>query len=265
MTRIVTTAAAILILTIAIGCESNTGRSQMLPHRTNPHLDTANEPLPLDAPSQADQIELVEQMTMHRHAYRRSLQALAQYYDARGDHEKVTWATRELEALDRIPMYRYIVEAQVFPPTLSASERIPAADQMYEEAEKTRRQAGVMVPTMLKNEEILRAALARYAELIRTYPSSDKIDDAAYRMGGIHEDFRDYELAFQFYQRAYQWDPSTPYPARFRAANILDRRLRRRAEALELYQEALIKESQFDEWRIPIERRVRELTSSGTN
>ena len=31
MTRIVTTAAAILILTIAIGCESNTGISQQLP------------------------------------------------------------------------------------------------------------------------------------------------------------------------------------------------------------------------------------------
>lgn len=265
MTRIVITAAAILLLTIAIGCESNTGRSQMLPHRTNPYLDTANEPPPLASPSHSDQIELVEQMTMHRQGYRRTLQALAQHYDARGDHQKLTWARQELEALDRIPMYRYIVEAQVFPPTLRASDRIPAADQMYEEAEKIRRQAGVMVPAMLKNEEILRAALTKYAELIRTYPTSDKIDDAAYRMASIHEDFRDFELAFQFYQRAYQWDPTTPYPARFRAASLLDRRLRRRAEALELYQEALIKEAQFEEWKIPTERRIRELSTSGAN
>ena len=53
-----------------------------------------------------------------------------------------------------------------------------------------------------------------------------------------------------------------PRAARFKAANILDRKLHRRAEALELYQEALIKETQFDEWRGPAQRRVKELTSS---
>ena len=50
MTRIVTTAAAILILTIAIGCESNTGRSQRLPQRDNPYTTSAQEPLPLATP-----------------------------------------------------------------------------------------------------------------------------------------------------------------------------------------------------------------------
>ncbi len=262
MTRIVTTAAAILILTIAIGCESNTGRSQMLPQRTSPYV-SSSEPLPLAEPSSSDQIDLVEQMTTHRQAYRRSLQALIQHYDAKGDHQKVTWATTELEALDRIPMYRYIVDADVLTPGLKATARIPAADQLYEEAEKIRKDAGVLVPAALKNEEVLRAALGKYSDLIRQYPTSDKIDDAAYRMGTIQEDFRDYQLAFQYYQRAYQWDAATPYPARFRAANILDRRLHRRAEALELYQEAIIKEASFDDWRIPAERRVRELTTSG--
>jgi tetratricopeptide (TPR) repeat protein len=263
MTRIVTTAAAILILTVAIGCESNTGRSQQLPQRTSPYI-SSSEPLPLAAPTSSDQIELVEQMTSQRQAYRRSLQALIQHYDAQGDHQKATWAQTELTALDRIPMYRYIVEAQVFPATLKASERIPAADQLYEEAEKVRKEAGVLVPAALKNEEVLRSALGKYGDLIKQYPTSDKIDDAAYKMGTIHEDFSDYQLAFQCYQRAYQWDPATPYPARFRAANILDRRLHRRAEALELYQEAIIKEAGFDSWRIPAERRVKELSTSET-
>jgi len=264
MTRIVTTAAAILILTIAIGCESNTGRSQQLPPRTNPHTETARAPLPLDNPSSSNEIDLVEQMTTNRQAYRRGLQALIQHYDAAGNHEKTLWAQQELEALDRIPMYRYIVEAQVFPATLRASERIPAADQLYAEAEQTRKKAGTFVPDQLKNEDVLRAAFGKYAEVIRQYQTSDKIDDAAYRMAGIQEVFSDYQLALQYYQRAYQWDASTPYPARFKAASILDRRLRRRAEALELYQEAIIKEAQFDEWRIPAERRVKELTTSGT-
>ncbi len=262
MTRIVTTAAAILILTIAIGCQSNTGRSQQLAQRTNPYTDTAREPLPLTNPSSSNEIDLVEQMTSYRLAYRRSLQALIQHYDAAGNHEKTTWAKQEMDALDRIPMYRYILGVEM-PASLKASERIPAADQLYLEAEEIRRKAGVL--PVLKNEETLRAALDKYSQLVRQNPTSDKIDDAAYRMGEIHEYFNDYTLALTSYQRAYQWDPTTPYPARFKAANILDRRLRRRAEALQLYQEAIIKEAQFTEYRIPAERRVQELTTSGTN
>jgi len=130
MTRIVTTAAAVLILTVAIGCQSNTGRSQQLPQRTNPYTETAKEPLPLANPASSGEIDLVEQMTANRQAYRRGLQALIQHYDAVGNHEKTLWAQQELEALDRIPMYRYIVEAQIFPATLRASERIPAAEQL---------------------------------------------------------------------------------------------------------------------------------------
>lgn len=260
MTRIVTTAAAILILTIVIGCENtNTGRSQMLPQRTSPYL-SSTEPLPLAAPSSADEVDLVEQMVTQRKAYRRSLEALIQYYDAAGNHDKVTWARNELTALDRIPMYRYIVEAQVLPANLKASERIPAADQLYEEASRLEREAGVL--PVLKNEEVLRGALGKYSDLIRQYPTSDKIDDAAYRMGHIHEYFNDFTIALQYFQRTYQWDPTTPYPARFRAATLLDRKLHRRSEALELYQEAIVKESQHNDWRVPAERRVRELTTS---
>lgn len=249
-------------MTVAIGCQSNTGRSQQLPQRTNPYTETAKEPLPLANPASSGEIDLVEQMTSNRQAYRRGLQALIQHYDAVGNHEKTLWAQQELEALDRIPMYRYIVEAQIFPATLRASERIPAADQLYADAEQTRKLAGSYVPDRLKDEEVLRAAFGKYADLIQKYPTSDKIDDAAYRMAGIQEVFNDFQLALQYYQRAYQWDPATPYPARFKAANILDRKLHRRAEALELYQEALIKEAQFDEWRGPAQRRVKELTSS---
>lgn len=262
MTRIVTTAAAILLLTIAIGCESNTGVSQQLPQRTSSYTATTTDSLPLAVPSSSDQIDLVEQMTTHRQAYRRSLQALIQHYDAMGDNQKASWAKEELTALDRIPMYRYIVEADM-PANLKATERIQAADELYAEAAKLEREAGVL--PVFKNEEVLRAALGKYGELIRKYPTSDKIDDAAYRMGVIQEYFNDYTLALASFQRAYQWDPNTPYPARFRAAGILDRKLHRRSEALELYQEAIIKEASFDEYRIPAERRVKELTTSGDN
>ncbi len=258
MTRIVTTAAVILIVTAALGCSTDTGRSVILPQRTSVITGAPSEP-PAATASTSTEIDLIEQMTTQRQAYRRSLESLAQFYDTAGNHEKTTWARQEMLALDRIPMYRYIVAADL-PANLKATERIPAADQLFDEARKIDRDAGAL--PVLKDEEYLRAALDKYTQLIRDYPSSDKIDEAAFRMGEIHEYFKDYTLALSGYQRAYQWDPSTPLPARFKAAAVLDRKLHRRAEALQLYQEAIIKEGQHTMYRMDAERRVKELTTS---
>jgi tetratricopeptide (TPR) repeat protein len=248
-------------LTLLIGCEANTGTSQRLPYRSSPYLSEPNQPLAV--PTSADEIDLVEKMSSNRQAYQRSLQALIQYYDASGNHEKTTWAREELNALDRIPQYRYIIEAHVMPANLKATASIAAADQLYDEAVKVERQAGpTPMPALLKDQQILRAALGKYGELISRYPTSDKIDDAAYRMGRIHEGFRDYTIAVSYYQRAYQWDPATPYPARFQAADILDKKLHRRAEALQIYQEAIVKEAQYTDLRLMAERRVQELNTS---
>jgi len=261
MTRIVTTVAVILLLTLLIGCEANTGTSQKLPYRSSPYIGDSTQPL-ANATS-ADEIDLVEKMGADRKAYRRSLQALVQYYDAAGNHEKTTWAREELTALDRIPQYRYIIEAEVMPASLKATESIAAADQLYDEATKIERQAGpLLMPALLKDEQLLRAALVKYGELIRQYPTSDKIDDAAYRMAEIYKGFNDYTIALSFYERAYQWDSATPYPARFRAADILDKKLHERAKALALYQEAIVKEAQHTDLRLMAERRVQELNTS---
>ena len=99
-------------------------------------------------------------------------------------------------------------------------------------------------------------------QLIRRHPSSNKIGDAAFRAGGIYEYFKDYTIALLYHQRTYQWDPETIHPARFRAAFILDKRLHRRAEALEVYQQAVKKESRYEIWKEFAEKRIRELTRS---
>ena len=208
-----------------------------------------------------DEVDLVEQVATHRRSYRRSLELLVTHYTVVGDNRKLKWAQEELRALDRMPQYRYISDAQVMPADLRAVTRIPAADEMYLDAVETQRQAEPI--GILKDEELLRVALSKYNALIRQYPNSDKIDDAAYRAAGIYEYFKDYEIALLYYQRAYQWDADTPYPARFRAASVLDRRLRRRGEALELYQEAVLREGdRYDEWKMYGERRIRELSTS---
>jgi tetratricopeptide (TPR) repeat protein len=261
MTRIVTTVAVILLLTLVVGCETNTGTSQRLPYRSNPYIGEPNQPLA--RPLSNDEIDLVEKTVSERQAYRRSLQALVQYYNAAGNNLKTTWAREELTALDRIPQYRYIIEAQVMPASLKATESIAAADQLYEEATKIERQAGpLLMPAPLKDQQLLRAALVKYGDLLRQYPTSDKIDDAAYRMAEIHKDLGDYTIALSYYERAYQWDDATPYPARFRAAEILDKKLHERAKALAVYQEAIVKEAQHTDLRLMAERRVQELSTS---
>jgi tetratricopeptide (TPR) repeat protein len=262
MTRIVTTAAVTLIVIAALGCNSETGVSQQLPQRSSPYYqgNPSDPPLTVSATT-SNEIDLVEKMATHRQEYRRSLEALVQYYNTAGNHQKMSWARQEMESLDRIPQYRYFVVAEM-PENLRATERIPAADQLYAEAEKLRRDSGWVMPGPFKNEEILRTALDRYSQVITQYPTSDKIDDAAYRMAEIHDYFSDYTLAATAYQRAYQWDPATPFPARFKAAFVLDRKLHNRAEALKIYQEAIIRESQYTDYKLMAERRVQELNTS---
>lgn len=261
MTRIVLGTAVISLLIVSLGCQpSDRGLGQQLPRRT-----TYTNPV---AMSEADrvvgsteEIDLVEQMATYRRDYRRSLELLVQHYTVAGNNKKLTWAREELRSLDRMPQYRYITDAAVMPENLQASERILKADDLYLEAVEVQRQAEPI--GILKDQEQMRVALEMYNRLIREYPTSDKIDDAAYRAAGIYEYFKDYEISLLYYQRTYQWEPDTPYPARFRAASIMDKRLHRRNEALELWQEALLREGDdYSEWKMYAEKRIKELSQS---
>ncbi len=135
------------------------------------------------------------------------------------------------------------------------------ANTLYAEALRLEEQAGPLM--VAKDENLLKKALDKYNQLISKYPKSDKIADAAFRMAGIYEYLKDYTNAVQYYQRTYQWNPQTPTPARFKAAYLLDTQLARRAEALQIYQEALSKITKSDEhrqWVTYAEQRVKELT-----
>lgn len=259
MTRTVIALATLSLLVITIGCmPSDQGVAQRLPQRT-----TYTPPAtgPSDVEGSADEIDLVEQVSKLRLQYRQSLELLTQHYEVAGDNRKLGWAQDELRALDRMPQYRYIVDAEVLPADLKATDRIPAADELYEEARKAHRQANPI--GVFADQEQLRVAREMYTQLIRQYPTSDKIDDAAYAVAEIYESFKNYEVALLYYKRAYEWDPETPHPARFHAAVLLDKRLHRRDEALELYQEAVLREGdRYDEWKVYGEKRIAELSTS---
>ncbi len=256
MLRIVTV-SLIILLNVAVGCRMNdTGRGQLMPDRARTSLGSAG----VVKVAGASESDIVEQIAVNRQAYRQGLGLLIDYYRRMGNNRKLGWAEKEMKALDAIPQYKYIIDAEVAGSNLRASTSIPEADVLYMDAVELHNQ-GDRVP-LIKDTELLRLALDKYNQLIRKYPSSDKIDDAAYKAGQIYEYFRDYTIALTYYTRAYEWDAATIYPTRFKAAYILDKRLHRRNEALQLYQEAIKKEARYEEWREFAENRIRELTGT---
>jgi tetratricopeptide (TPR) repeat protein len=261
MARNVCTGVLIILLSVLVGCQGvDKGKGQLVPQGRRRALGPAGV-VNIVETSEAD---LVEQMAVNRQAYRQGLELLVGYYTRTGNNMKLEWAQKELAALDTMPKYRYIIEAEMAPQNYKPSASIPEADDIYYEAVELDKQAGTL--PILKNENQLRLALAKYNDVIKKYPSSDKIDDAAYNAGVIYEYFKDYSIALLYYKRTFQWDPDTPYPARFRAARVLDKNLHRNAEALQLYQQAVKTEGQFEkyrEWRDYAEKRIRELQKVG--
>jgi len=234
MARILLAAAIIVSSCVLAGCGGpNLGASQMLPNVASGPPGSNGE---ID-PGNIVETDLVEQVAVSRRAYHVGLERLLEYYTKTGDHVKLTWARRELAGFQSMPRYDYIIEASIAGPDLRAMASIPEADYIYREAVQVEKSAGPV--GILRDKDMLRLALAKYNQVIGRHPSSDKIDDCAYRAAGIYKHFKDYDLAVLYYQRVYQWDPQTAYPARFQEAYILDKDLHRRAEALEAWQRAL--------------------------
>lgn len=193
------------------------------------------------AAPRAAEVDLVERMTAHRSAYRAVLTELVKYYTTSGDATKLQWAQKEQASLVQ---YRYLMPAEAMQSHLAATDSITEADILFEEAKQLYWEAKRLM--VITDEDKLRMALSGFNKLINNYPSSDKIDDAAYRAGQIYEHFKDYQIATVYYQRAFQWDDNTPYPARFKAAYVLDKHLHMRKEALALYRIAVERESRYE-------------------
>ncbi|MDD5459840.1 MAG: hypothetical protein PHF37_10665 [Phycisphaerae bacterium] len=257
MARMIKIVLVLALLNVITGCKTpNSGESQLL-------LIPKQAPAQIEITPDMGEADLIEQMAVNRRAYRESLQTLVGYYNSTGNNMKLSWAQKELSALNDIPQYKYIIEAVIAGPELKATEDILEANYMYDDAYRTEKEAKSLL--VYVDEELLRLSLAKYDKLIRKHPSSDKIDDAAYRAAGIFEYFKDYAIALIYYQRAYQWNPETTVPARYKAARILDSQMARRDEALELYREALAKEKLNGDQTVYVNRRIKDLTGMGNS
>lgn len=212
--------------------------------------------------AEATEIDLVETLARHRANYANYLVALRNYYIQKGYSQKAKWAERELADLRLVKTYAYVVPAEIRRADEARPiESIPEADALYADAMNYAKQGGYQGIPLVFDQRMLKKALEKFNQIIRDYPTSDKVDDAAFRCAEIYKEyFNDNERAVVYYQRAWEWDPQTPHPARFQAAVVYDYRLHDRDRALELYNEVVQKETRIRSnvrWSV---ERIKQLT-----
>lgn len=208
----------------------------------------------------AAEVSLAEKLAMSRNIYRENLEMLAEYYKQAGNSMKQKWAEAELSSLASAPRYQYILQAEVAGPDLRASKAVTQADNLFYEAMEHYNNAKKLL--VVTDDKEMRLALSMFNELIEKFPMSDKVDDAAYRAGHIYEHFKDYNIAVLYYIRTFQWDTNTVYPARYKAASLLDRRLRKKHQALELYRAVLEEDTKYETYKELAQDRIDEITAS---
>jgi len=193
----------------------------------------------------ATEVDLVEKLAAVRADYKRLLKLLEQWYLDKGYYQKSRWAARELNDVLHVKTYPYLTVTDIQRTDLTPAESIPEADALYEKAKRLYEE-GQILPFM-NDKRKLKESLALFKQLIKTYPTSDKIDDAAFYAGELSKEyFNDNEQAVRYYELAMKWDPKTPHPVRFQCAVIYDFRLHNRAKALEMYRRVLEEEPDID-------------------
>lgn len=183
-----------------------------------------------------DEERLAALAAKSRKEYLDHLRSLAKLYREFNLPDKAQAAEEEVEAVERaVRVIPGSAKAVGGVPTgeAVARESIPEADAIWAEAEALRRS-----PNLFKRKENLRKALELYEKLVLKYPTSDKVDDCAYRMGETYGSpyFESYEKALRCYERCVVWNPETDMDARFRAAEIADYRLNDVPAAIRWYQ-----------------------------
>jgi tetratricopeptide (TPR) repeat protein len=254
MARIVYATVLITLAGILVGCQP--GGPNVVP--------ISDRPPTVSISLDVTETDLVEEMTISRQDYEKGLQQLIAYYSRTGNNMKLQWARDELKAYQVMTKYQYIIGPT--PGEYQATTPVAAADDLFYNAQALERSAGPVRVGGLRDKNKLRLAFQKYEQLIKDYPSSDKIDDAAFQAAVILEELGDYNVALDYFQRAFKWDPETPYPARFKAAYILDKYLHQYADALTLYEEAIKIEARYDrnrQWKDFAQQRVRELQKLG--
>lgn len=194
--------------------------------------------------------DMVEKMMETREVYLGEVKALQRAYLNAGDTVKANWCRRVAFQLEDVVNYPFLAagpaeqRAEVMP-----EKDIPEADKIYDEALGIYKKvaavplAGALEP----NKDRARRALGLFKQVLRDYPTSDKVDECAFYCGEIYKEYLreedpDDELSVRYYQWAVALNPDSPLPARFQSAVVYDFRRHDRAKAIELYHQVMEKE-----------------------
>jgi len=199
-------------------------------------LLAAQEPVGIERISPGRELELVDKVAAARRAYKESLENLKNYYIEVGDAYKEALVEQELQGLRLVHKPEYILLVDRLSLATVPAEHIAAADELYADAKNYKD-----YPDLFTKKNRLVIAIQKFKEIIEKYPTSDKVDDAAFRLGEIYDGFyfRDYHAAAKYYEACFRWNPNTEYPARLRAAKSHYKHTKNFPKAAELYKETM--------------------------
>lgn len=244
LTHIASGALVVLTTVCLAGCAANKPKEPApIPEGPVTSLEIPDGVKLADIPTQANEPDLVERVIFYRSMYAKSLRALREHYRTQGNEPKRLWAENELRQVWQIKAYRYLMEAEVpAVPEAAADASIAEADDLYSQGlvlfDQATEKNGV-------NKDLLKQALAKFKDLVQKYPTSDKVAQASFYAGLIHDQYfpGDAQLALAWYERAWKTDPELKMPARFNAARIYDIKLNDNNKALEMYRRVLKEET----------------------
>jgi hypothetical protein len=192
------------------------------------------------SPHKSD-LELVERLLVARRDYQKTLEELRAHYIAVGDIEHAKWAEEELIQFHRMPHHAYRLDLDLPPATLQGTTNVPQANKLYTRALGFKdRGWGTDYTDNQRRAELL------FQQILAQYPQSNRISDTAYQLGDIYESkgYKQYRRAAAYFERCFQWNPSTQFDARLRAARLYDRHLLDRQKAIEIYKDSTLHETE---------------------
>lgn len=189
--------------------------------------------------STVDEASLVEAVVGTRRQWTADLAKVRDLYTAKGLTHQAKTVQIVIDRLDPVDLPVYLLSAELPPPTLKPTDVIPQADQMYKEANGLFWQGKGLIPGVATSYTKERRALILFKDLVQKYPTSNKIALSAYYIADIYKEYFNKDvLALAWYQRAWEWDPAVPEPARFQAAAVCER-LRDFPRAVECYRASI--------------------------
>lgn len=243
LTHVASGTLIVLALACLAGCAANKPQQPApIPEGPVTSLEIPDGVKLADIPATANEPDLVERVVFYRSMYARSLRSLREHYRTQGNEPKRLWAENELRQVWQIKPYRYMMEAEVPVAEAKADASIAEADDLYSQGLILFDQA---TEKNSVNKDLLKQALAKFKDMVQKHPTSDKVAQASFYAGLIHDQYfpGDAQLALAWYKRAWETDPQLKMPARFNAARIYDTKLNDNNKALEMYRRVLKEET----------------------